>query len=579
MAKDSRAKNSFDELVAGISAEERRFLLEKLKREGTDVSSQTFASLEETVPDTRTIQLRIQSSSLFYRFFLWLRSLFTNQSQETLYNKDRIAELAKKVNRAHPGIIDFSEGVLQSIFFEKLKELQTCADFFRPYISIVNENQGEFYVFLSTFVAPEITESINVEADPYTIPFERPLTNELRVSLTRKLDAAIRNISQNTKQKMYYAVRSIEWLKQFSALPFLHFIAQFTAIMSESHTCPFSNAQTDYPAFVRVLANGMPISNEVLHALFLFAQHKTAKVSIIDSNTERAAKDFFKRALSDFSVMQMFITTIPLVTLGKIIFSDVSWQGEAFGGAEDWSIKFRGQWKQIFDDRWNAWLRDKKKHQLVDVLRANFGLTEFPELPYRPWASLWGGLKFHGEMTAGFLAWFNKYRYPDIIPVLNTLMLEGIFLKNENRTEFSEAVNEFSSVNQKIETFINSLSPRGSIGTAFEQVASEHMRSLHSQARIDSIIVTAESQVHEFEVAFCNQCRTIESVFHGIFDEVKDSKFDTLQNLMTLKGRENQEFRDKMREVRATLKNTQELLAEIEPLDLPRQSSSETAAS
>ena len=46
---------------------------------------------------------------------------------------------------------------------------------------------------------------------------------------------------------------------------------------------------------------------------------------------------------------------------------------------------------------------------------------------------------------------------------------------------------------------------------------------------------------------------------------------------MTIQGRENQDFRDKMLDVRNLLQNAFKLLAEIEPFDLPNEASSGTA--
>jgi hypothetical protein len=275
----------------------------------------------------------------------------------------------------------------------------------------------------------------------------------------------------------------------------------------------------------------------------------------------------------------MFITTVPVAVIGKVVFGDYDWQPEPFGGAEDWSIKFREYWKKVFDERWESWLRDRKKNQLAVVLSADFGLKEFPELPFRPWADLWGGIPFRCEMTAGFLSWFNANQYTDVMAVLNTLLLEGVFLNNENRAEFSEAVNDFAAVNQKIESFVDSLAPQGNIGAAFDKVASEHIRSLKGQSRIDSLILNAETGIHEIDISFCKQCRIIESIFHGILDAAKDSRYESIQNLMTIRGHENRAFRDKMAEVRNILKNAQELLADIEPLDLPRQVAANFSAS
>ena len=578
MLKNDASNNSFDKLVSGISAEERRFLLERLKQEHAGKVPQSLSVPDEQASDTRALHVRIQTESLLYRFVLWLRALLTNQSRETLYNKDFMADEARKIARAHPGLIDFPHSVLESIFYEKLKDIHDCASFFKPYIAQAYENPGEFYVFLSTFVAPEIAERIDSEADPYSIPFDRPLTNELRVSLTRKLDAAIRDISSAAKANMYEAVRAVEWLRQFTALPYLHFLAQFTAIASSSYTCPFANAHTDYPAFARVLSNGMLISNEVLESLFFFVRRKMVHTLALDAGAEKALKDFLQKSAATLSSIRMFIETVPLVAIGRIVHGNCTWVPEPFGGAEDWAIKFRGQWKAVFDERWNSWLADRKKHQLVDSLTLHFGLQEFPELPYRPWASLWGGIPFRCEMTAGFLAWFASNKYGEAMPTLTTLMLEGIFLKNENRIEFSEAVNDFASTNKKIEAFAESLAPRGTKGIVFESIASEHIRSLKGQARIDSLMLAIEAEIRELGGAFCRECRTIENIFSGIFNESKSADYDVLQNFMTIQGRDNQDFRDKMLDVRSLLQNSFKLLAEIEPFNLPRETPSDAAA-
>lgn len=577
MFKDGTFANSFDKLVSGISAEERRFLLEKLKNENIAARSDTLDFADAELSDTRTLEARIQTESFFYRVMLWLRALFTTQSRETLYNKDFIADAAHKTARAHPGLIDFSQGVLESLFYEKLKDLHDCASFFKPYLAVIYDAAGEFYVFLSTFIAPEIAEHIDNEADPYTISFDRPLTNELRVSLMRKLDAAVRDISRDAKAALYEAVRTTEWLRQFTALPYLHFIAQFTAIASNSHTCPFANAQSDYAAFARLLANGVSVSNELLQCIFFFVRKKTIRAFVLDTDAENALREFSAKSAAMLSGIRMFTATVPIVALGRIIYGNCTWFPDAFGGAEDWTIKFRGQWKTVFDERWNAWLADRKKHQLLDTLKVHFALKEFPELPYRPWTSLWGGIPFRCEMTAGFLAWFALHKYHDVIPTLTTLMLEGIFLKNENRVEFSEAVNDFSSTNKKIEEFAESLSPRGTRGSIFEETASEHLRSLQGQTRIDSLMLRMEGEVRILANAFCASCRTIENIFSGIFSESKKDKYDALQNLMTIQGRENRNFRDKMLGVRNLLQNSFKLLAEIEPFDLPREASSAAA--
>ena len=559
-------RSSFDELVAGINSDERKYLLSKLNQNKKDMA---ILQPINDITDVSTLSVRFQNESMLYKFILWIRSMLTKKPQAELYNEALIARIASRLNRDHPGIINVNSDVLQFLFYEKLRELKESADFFKPYFSVVNDNPGRFYVFMGTFIAPELTDEIGKAADPYQIPFERELTSELRTSLIRKMEALLKNIAPTTRSNIYSAARSVIWLKQFTELPFIHFTSQFTSVVSEDRTCTYDSAQTDYPIFARVLAAASSIPHEVLQALFLFPQRKNQKESLLNGDAEQSLSDFISRATSCLSMIQMFISSVPLTMLGKVIFYDYDWHIGAYGGGEDWFIKYREEWKVIFDSRWKSWLRDRKKHQLAGVLKAQFGLTQFPELPYAPWKELWGGVPFRCEMTGGFLTWFAENLYDTVMASINPLVLEGVFLNNANRTQLSEALNDFSDVNQHVVTFAYSLSDEGSIGAVFEKLKADGVRTLKGQSLADSTIRNAETALRAWGKAFGENCRIIENVFSGIFDDDKPKGFSGVQNFNTIKGRQNKEFKEELLSVREILSKAKLILSEIEPLDLP----------
>ena len=179
-------KSSFDELVAGITPEERNFLLAKLNQNKTDVLPVLQSTRENY--DAPSIDIKIKTESVFYKFLLWIRSLLTKRAISEIYNDDLLDNLAKKINKQHSGLIAHNRKLLFSLFYERLKELKIAADYFLPHFASFNDNPGRFYVFLSMFIAPEIAEKINQEADPYSIPFEREPTVELRASLIRRME-------------------------------------------------------------------------------------------------------------------------------------------------------------------------------------------------------------------------------------------------------------------------------------------------------------------------------------------------------------------------------------------------------
>lgn len=566
---DDQHRGSFDELVAGISSDERKYLLAKINQNREHSFPLVQPAREET--DGFTLDIKLNSESFLYKLFLWIRSLISKKHKLEIYNDDLIRMLARKINKNHPGIVDMQNGLILSLFYEKLKELKNAADFFKPYFNIFNENPGKFYVFMSTFIAPEIASFINAEADPYSVPFEKEGTKEVRSSLLKKMEGILKDIPQKSRAVMYDAVKSLNWLKRFSELPYTHFLAQFTAIVSENYTCPFTNAQTDFNALANVLSDARSIPNEALEALFLFPQRKGGATVELDQDTEKSMREFLSKSAAAISMVQMFISTVPFFALGKVIFSDYDWQIETFGGAEDWFVKFKEEWKIVFDERWESWLRDRKKSQLADVLMEKFGILSFPELPYRPWTNLWGGVPFRCEMTGGFLYWFATVKYEEIIGVLNVLVLEGVFLNNDNRAEFSEAMNKFAEINHQVQLFGESLNEKGSVGSVFAKLIADHVRTLKGQNMVNSIILNAETSIRGWESSFCDCCRTIEKVLAGILDDEKtDKKYESIQNLMTIKGRENRAYRDNLQAEREVLLESRRILAEIEPLDLPK---------
>ncbi len=562
-------ESSFDELVAGISPAERKALLEKINA-GNHDAIPAIRPVRNEPDDTGTAELKLRSESFLYRLLLWIRSFLTKKPAAVLYNADLVESLAYKVNKLHPGYLDYRRGFLQTMFYEKLKELKKSADFFRPYFAAAYDNPGSFYVFLSAFISPEIEAQINDEADPYTIPFEKEPNTELRASLLRRIETILKNISANSRAKLYGEIRSLEWLRQLTELPFLHFLAQFTTVVSDSYTCPFRNAEADIPAFARVLSGAVSVSNEAMEALFLYFRRDSMKNIALSENTEKALRDFLSEAASCFSMIQMFISTVPIRAIGRIVTGNYDWQPEQAKGAEDWFLKFRDEWRRLFDKRWAAWLRDRKKDRLSAVLQNSFGIDSFPELPYRPWATLWGGLTFRCELTGGFLAWFASFEYQTALQVLNVITTDGIFISNDNRTEFSKAVNDFATVNQEVSLFVDSLEKHGSVGTVFDKLESEHVRTLKGQSLADSTLLSAEMNVRDYGTRFCEACRPMERVLHGILDEENKPKgYSSLQNLASIKGRDNAAFRKSMAETLAVLENARSILTELEPLDLP----------
>ena len=438
---ESDTKSSFDRLVAGLNAEDRLAMLNRINQMDTQPVQLSAENVDKE--SNVSLQKKLQNESILYRFVLWLRALFDKKTIEQLYSQDLLLSISKKINARFPGTINYKIRSLDYIFYERLLTIKEAADFFKVYFTYVEENPGDFYVFLSSFVAPELSEKINAEADPFIFPFEKPVTPEARTELAKKLDEILNNMDKNTKQNMYSAVSQANWLYKFSNLQYIHFISQFTNVAGDAFTCPYSNVIMDYNELAAVFSNIQPIQNEVLEALFLFSQRKHLTMNAQDKDIEKAVKEFMVKALAFFGTIQSFSNNVPVRNLGRVLNSDFDWQPPNMEGAEAWFPSFRAHWRKIQDIRWNDFAREQKKRMLSENLKTDFGLDEFPVMEFRPWLKLWNRIPFNRELTGGFLSWFSTEKYEKVIQDLNVVAMEGVFYKSENRSEYSEGLNNF----------------------------------------------------------------------------------------------------------------------------------------
>ena len=234
--------NTFNRLAAGITSEERKILLEKIKAVSGTLGEQTLESPFPQIDTTKTaIKEEYDSEFILYKILLWLRAFFKGIDSVELYEKDKVASLASELSTIVPGVIDFNHRYLTTLFYEYVKELKYCAEFFKPYVINVHENLGAYYVFLSTFILPDIDMMINAEIDPFQTPPTPNVTKEHRAALLRKLDDVLKSIPPISRNVMYKSVQCIDWLTQFAMLPFDDFLSTFISYFEDNYVCSFEN--------------------------------------------------------------------------------------------------------------------------------------------------------------------------------------------------------------------------------------------------------------------------------------------------------------------------------------------------
>lgn len=557
--------DSFERMAASISDKERRELFEQIRNSTQQHEDEEFSPVE-TSEQTESIPITdlIKKESLVFRFFVWIKSLILSTTKETVYNEYKINLLSKNVTKNYPGLIDMKRGVFLASFYNKLNELQSAAQFLRPYVSEVDEDENSFYMILSSVLLPETDARINTEVNPYSNPISASSRPELRMEFIRKLENIFDSIPSSDKSKMYEAAKAVDWLRSFVKIPFTRFLSAFSTDPDDIYVCSYDAIGNDISILARCLCNGFIVSDELIESLYLFSKRRKV---LKNQPEEGEASQFIDRARASMSLVHMFMTSVPLKSLGCIVANDMYWQIEPFSGGEDWFVRYKAACKRSFEKKWEQWVKDCQIESLKINLRSNFGIDDFPSLPDRPWTRLWGGQRFKYELTAGFFYWFMVERFSDFEIALKTVMVEGDFMNKTNQATFADAFNSMIQISISLQNLQMRCSPTGETGMMLKKFSDEHLRTLNAQAKVEQLIRGIESDFDSILHRFGGASRSLSAILSGILGLDKSTRADSLANLNTLHGKDNERFKQDLLNAKNSLENALNLIKELETLD------------
>ncbi len=563
------ANDTFYGLVSGMAQEERLELLRKMQKKGSG-SSHLLENREFDEKDESQLDLaaRISNESLFYRLYLWIRSLFASDDIQTVYNDDLISRIARNVETKYPGLINYKHEYLTADFYQKLRNVREAVHLFNEYISAYEKNQGAFYVLLSSILMPEVGEAMEKDVNPYSYSVNKEFSVEMRNTLLRKMDGVIQKISANKKAEMYACIRSVEWLRALTKLPYENFISRFTAVLDNIMTCSFNQADALVESFSKVLCTGSVIPDEVLETLYLF-HSKQYYTSGNSEEKESSATIFMEKAAVSLSVVSDFITSVPMRAITRVVSRNAVYMPGEFTGGEDWFMKYKAEWKRLFDLKWEMWVLECKKEIVRNDLTSYFDINEFPLFPKRPWAQIWGGIPYEHELTLGFIFYFMKEKYAKYLGLIKIIAVEGDFSSKDNKNEFNEASARFAEVNKSLDELTIRLNEKGSIGSEFEKIKAQTIRSKGDEDKINAMMRELADFAKDLINMFGSASRNMLRVMRGILGEEADTHFASLTNFSTLGGAENEKFRNDLEDAKSFISHALDLLKQLEPLDKP----------
>nr|MCR4790821.1 DUF5312 domain-containing protein [Treponemataceae bacterium] len=285
-------------------------------------------------------------------------------------------------------------------------------------------------------------------------------------------------------------------------------------------------------------------------------------------NTDCAS--WTEKSVSQISIIRSFITSVPLKKICRLSMNSSIWEADKPEGAEDWFVKYKNQWKKMFDKTWEFWLAERNRYKTGEKLKRTFKTKGLPMIENRPWATTWDGIEFSKEYTLGYLYAFFKKIYPKYSQFFKTIVGEGEFIYRENQNEFTESYNMLNHIDQGLTALNNSLGPKGSYGDTFATVQSVQARTIQNYSKINSLMQTIEIEVQNFIVQFQTASLSMYKILNGFISPNKATHYESLGNINTIMGNMNENFKDLLQEAKDDFSEASNMIKEVELLTVKK---------
>lgn len=563
---------SFNALVTGLSNEERLDMLKKIEEcMGADLSVPDVAEYTANDMFGGDLERKYQSESVFVRFYLWLRTLFSTSNRSEFYNSYLIGKRVSSLEVSFPGLMDYRRKIFLDEFYVRMKSLWDTATFFLPYVSLYENKHGDFYVFLSTIVLPNLFDSLQ---DEHLSP-ELVKDNEAKVAFLHHFDEILQSIPSTERNIIYSYVQTADWLRQFVHLPFHRVCGRFFTVEGEHNICQMESIADELPDFAKILCNVPKIQGGFLEALALFANKDRIKTEEPTEGEEKSGgikgnNEIYRqinKMIDELRYIKNFNKTIPIPDICSVMFEDYYWAPRKMDGVENWFVTFKSQWKSFFEGVWDSMTIGQKREKAFAKESSFFTMASPPMLENRPWEAAWCDASFKYEFSLGFLPEFFK-QFGEFLGVnLKILLTEGEFIMKKNRVEFTDAINIFNHLEVSMSTVSYDLLPQGDIGNIFLKAEETDNHTLQERNNLANTMakfaITAESLIDDF----LRMSETLIAVLGGIIANTGNGYYESIYNLTTIQGTGNMQFRENLSKIKKILTEGEEILMDIYDLE------------
>jgi hypothetical protein len=562
--------NAFERLSASISQYERLKLLEKIESfAGTP--EQTLIIAEREAAPSEKAEISYPRLPWYKRLWFLIIGFFTGRTRLDAFIHSQIAEIGRSIELMFPGMFDWEKGLLRQNFQTELKKLKDAARFFYRVLDAgISRNTGNFLVFLGSIEMKEIHALLSEKTNPESVAAENPGLSDIKLQqkAINFVEEEIDKIDEVCRQSMYDDAHYIACLKQLASFLFDRFIMSFgsAATTYKEVVCPAASVKTQLMNLNNSLYSiKRTPSATLLSAMFIFTLPEYAAEQ--DYDTEGEMQKFVSKAEKSVEMIRSFNHRVPLTRILRCALLNTSYLPSELPGGEDWFLLYRKTWVDNVTRQFNEFIRERRLAKIQTLCDTLFG-ESVPD-PFENFDFITGedSIPVNNFKTLSHLMTFHKLIFMPIINVfIRPILIDGDFIKKENKTEFTEAYNVLIKLDDTIKNFVKRVDKNGDYGKRWSQILMEAQSVTVRRRKTGIIIEDVNTAINAIINDAEKATMSMELILDGILNPAQGKPYDTLTNIAKISGK-GTEFTDGLKEGLEKLKLMNRLLNEISDLN------------
>ncbi len=601
-------KSTFESLVADLSRQETRHLLERINAsmqgvEQTERSAEDGKKEKEEAKDA--ISAGFAKESVLLQLWLKLISLIKSIPVESLYQKELVKRVGTSLKDVSGECIDVSKELYTAKFYEALSNLRKTQLFFVSVLEAYHSDKSMFYMLLSSFISKDLYDKLISLSTDFR-KCGKDISTAKKNEILREIEKVNAELDIQVKAQMYSVAQAIEWMRTFCDFSLEKTLLKFT-IQTNEPTCSIFAIQNEIELLASILASSKVIPTPMLQTLFLlqqmytsFAHDDSSKGDIPSANistppsiapasvpvntfvtgstytngandvetdndpAQQAIKSFLTQAIEALSYIEIFKKKVPIRKIVRYVKQDITWSPIEFRGGEDWFVYFKSAWRDFFLQKWAEWTHaiqlEENNAKMLEIV----GQDTLISLETKPWQTLLPQAELVNERAIEFLKTFFAVVYPvKIAPLFKTILTEGTFYRTDNLSQFTAFATTLQGINKEIKDFENELSPESMIGSSFASIIESGTFTIKTKAQMESLIRNIEGYMKRLVDRILDSLNGMNKLLSIMLGEEKTSSYAMLTNWSSIQGSNNKKFQEEVASSYETLKLVVEIVSKI----------------